>query len=142
MKRRNFLKLSGIGAAALIAIPGFGIFAGSTQDCAVDLILKEYDYLKIDRKEVERYVNDYIQQNPIYNSTPSKIKLKTHYYLNVKTDRSNRIVDEFLPATDFFLSKMDESKSIAYIGLYNPHKRPCACNPFSNLFYPQEGLAS
>lgn len=44
-------------------------------------------------------------------------------------------IQDFLLSTDFFLNKMDESRRVSYVALYEPYKRACS-NPFSNLYYP------
>jgi hypothetical protein len=135
MKRRNFLRLTGIAAAAVAAIPGFSLYYASAKDSAVDLILDEYKFLKIDKAEVVKYVDDFFNYHPVEASIPWKMKIKLHHYVNFQTVRSRLLIDGFLPATDFFLNKMDESRPITYLTLYDPHKRPCS-NPFSSLYYP------
>jgi hypothetical protein len=54
-----------------------------------------------------------------------------------QSGKVNQLLTAYLLSTDFFTNKMDESKTIKYVGLYNPYTRPCA-HPFSNNVYPRE----
>ena len=136
MNRRSFLKISGI-SAALVAIPGVSILYGSTRTCAVELILKEFSFLKINPDDVEKYVDDFYAYFPQTESTSWQMKIKARYYFNVESSSSTMLVNGFLTGSDFFYNKMDENREIKYMGLYNEYTRPCA-NPFSHLFYPQQ----
>lgn len=141
MKRRNFLKFASIGAAALAVLPGFSLYYASSRDCAVDLILDEYKFLKIGREEVVKYVDDFYKLHPVEESTPWQMKIKIHHYFNIATVRSEMLVKGFLLSTNFFMNKMDETRPVEYISLYNPYKQPCA-NPFSFMYYPQQNISS
>ena len=140
MKRRNFLKIGGI-SAALVALPGVSLIYASSKSCAIDLILKEFHFLKVNPDDVEQYVNDIYSQFEEEKNTLWEMKIKAHYYFNVQSTSSRGLVKGFLQATDFFYNKMDEGKDVKYLGLYNAYQRPCA-NPFSHLYYPpQEQLS-
>lgn len=136
MKRRSFLRLAGLGTA-VVALPGFAFFYASPEKSAVQLIMNKFHFLKIDRKEVELYVSDYFKKHPVNESIPWKMKIKMHRYLDFETIRSQNLLNGFLPSTDFFFNKMDESKEVKYVALYNAHQRPCA-NPFSSMYYPPQ----
>lgn len=129
------MKIAGISAAGLAALPGFSLFYTSSKECATDLIMNEFKFLKISKDEVIKYVNEFYTYHPVNESKPWQMKIKLHHYFNVKTVRSLMLVEGFLPATDFFMNKMDENRQINYVGMYNPYKRPCA-NPFSFIYYP------
>lgn len=141
MQRRKFLQLTGLGAAVL-AIPGIGASVVSAEEALIGIIKNEFSYLKLDQKGLEQFAEDYFK---LYaNDSILKLRAKSYYLLRIDKNRSNivnRIVHDYIKASDFFFNKMDESKPVRYVGLYNPWKRPCA-NPFTSSFYPETDLIS
>ena len=144
MRRRKFLQLAGLGSAAL-AVPTAGIAATSIEDAVAGLILNEFSFLKIDREGLNQFVADYHRANTDYHQAMGarkqfflNIKTKVYYFLRVTSDQSELVrayTTMYLLSTDFFQNRMDESKEVKYLGLYNPRKMPCA-NPFSSVYYP------
>ncbi|KAA3436784.1 twin-arginine translocation signal domain-containing protein [Rufibacter hautae] len=138
MNRRNFLRLTGLAGAALVALPSLGFMSTSIKDAAVGIITKELSYLKLDKKGVEQFVDDYFKGHYINSSLKTQINLKSCYYLGVDANESrllSKLVHNYLTSTDFFLNKMDESKTVKYIGVNKSYKMPCS-NPFSSFYYP------
>ena len=143
MNRRNFLKLTGITGVAVLALPGFGFVSTSVKEAAVGIIMQELDYLKLDKKGVEQYVEDHYKTHYINNSLTSQLKIRSFYFLHVKPEKSylvKDLVENYLLSTDFFINKMDESKTVKYLGLYDPYTKPCF-NPFSRLYYPPAAIS-
>ncbi|ALI99897.1 twin-arginine translocation signal domain-containing protein [Rufibacter tibetensis] len=139
MNRRSFLKLTGLAGAALITLPSLGYVYTSNQDAAVGIILDELKYLKLDKKGVEQFVQNYFQNHYVKDSLRAQINLKSIYFLDLNIQKSEmvtKMVQDYLLSTDFFMNKMDETKTVKYMGVYTPYKRPCA-NPFSSFYYPQ-----
>jgi hypothetical protein len=135
MQRRKFLTLLSLGVTAAV-VPTIGFSSVSTKKAAVGIIMNEFSYLTLDEQGVEQYVDAYFKYDRF---TPHlDVKLKSYYLLGVKSNRSS-IIDslakKYLLSTDFFLNKMDESRTIKYVGFYNPYQFPCA-NPFSHIHYP------
>ncbi len=140
MNRRYFLRLTGLSGAAMVALPGLGYVSATNKEAAVGVIMQELAYLKLDRKGVEQYVEDYFRNHYINSSFKAQLNLKTCYYLGVTSGNSrlvHEIVHYYLISTDFFLNKMDESRLVKYLGIYNAYARSCS-NPFSFLYYPPE----
>lgn len=145
MKRRNFLKIAGIGGA-LLALPITAFFAAkSVKDIAFDLITGELHYLKLDEEGVRQYVHDYLEMDrPDFLS---KLKWKSYYLLNFDSNDSGNVrylVSYYLLSSDFFLNKMDESKTVRYLGINQKYTSPCSSH-FSFFLYPPknaERLAS
>jgi len=138
MNRRNFLKFTGITGVAVIALPSFGFVSTSVKNAAVGIIKQELHYLKLEKEGVEQFVNDHYKTHYINNSLMSQLKIRSFYFLHVKPEHSYLVTDlieSYLLSTDFFINKMDESKPLKYLGLYNPYTKPCF-NPFSKLYYP------
>ena len=134
MRRREFLALTGIGAA-FMAIPGVGYLSTSVENATASIILREYHYLRLDIEGVELFVEDYLRK---YRNTTLEIKLKTCHLLDLGSDDSKFVEDlthKYLYSTDFFLNKMDESKPVLFVGSYDPYLSPCA-NPFAHNQYP------
>lgn len=132
MKRRKFLTIAGLGGALL----GAGAFAFTFQNAVERIIINELSFLKLDKDGVARFVADYTKSMP----SKAKLMLKGYSFLGLSTRKSqkiNSLVNAYLLSTDFFMNKMDESKTIKYIGLYDPYQRPCA-HPFSSSQYPSE----
>lgn len=147
MLRRNFLQLTGLGAL-MVAVPGTGLASISMKEAAVGAILHEFNYLLLDKKGVEDFVDDFL---PFYyweGRLKNDMVIKTLYVLRIKSDRAasmfkstmfRAMAETYLLSTDFFINNMDESKPLKYTGLYSPHLKPCA-NPFSFIHYPPEAI--
>ena len=136
MERRNFLKLTGLAAIGTAAIPSLSVAALSTEDAVSGLIINEFDYLQLDKAGVKQYVEDYLSQ--YQPNWIGSMKMRFIYLMNMKAEQSDLITQltrTYILSTDFFRNKMDETKPVQYLGLYNPYKNPCA-NPFSATYYP------
>jgi hypothetical protein len=135
MNRRFFLKLAGVGTG-LVALPGMGFVYASYGRAAKGLLLNELDYLTLDIKGVEQFVQVYAKSK----SENYQLKVRGLYMLRTSASQSKvveELVRDYLLSTDFFRNRMDESKPLQYIGLYDPYKTPCA-NPFSHIQYPPQ----
>lgn len=140
MKRRRFLTFAGIGSAILL-IPSIALLSTSVSKATVEIIIKELDYLKLDKTGVEKYVEDYYKL--VHLNYFSQMKWKFFYFLKIDAENSNSIKDVvsyYLLSTDFFYNNMDESRVVNYLGFYNPYKTPCG-RPFSYVFYPPEKVS-
>lgn len=141
MQRRKFLTLLSLGVTAAV-VPPIGFSSVSTKKAAVGIIMNEFSYLTLDEQGVERFIEVYLRYDKY---TPHlDMKLKSYYLLGIKSNRSSIIdslVKKYLLSTDFFLNKMDESKTIKYIGFYNPYQSPCS-NPFSHIYYPSLAITT
>lgn len=103
---------------------------------AVNILKRELFYLKFQPKELEQYVEDYFQSSA--NDTLATLKWKVMYYLRLSYEDSDRIytlIKYFLLSSDFFINKMDESKEVRYLGLFNSYLSPVP-NPYSFVLYP------
>lgn len=136
MKRRRFLKMTGLTAGGLLIPGALYVTQGSAKKYAVLLIERELDYLKLETGSVARYVDDCFKAAA--EKTSERLKWKTFYYLRVswrKSDQLQELIKYYLLSSDFFINKMDESKPVKYLGLYSPYKSPIP-NPFSYILYP------
>jgi hypothetical protein len=138
LKRRRFLQFAGIGAAVALLPVSLFFAVKSLEDIAVDLITKEFHYLKLDIEGVRKYARDYLQKNPL--SIASNIKWKSYYILNFNANDSYNIkalVTYYLLSSDFFMNKMDESKTVKYVGINHQYTAPCSSH-FSFILYPEK----
>lgn len=138
MNRRKFIILAGVGTGMVIIPSSLYFVSPGVKKYAVKLIEKELYYLKLAPGSVTSYVNDYFAATG--NNMVSTLKWKTLYYLGYNWEKSDRISDlikYFLLSSDFFINHADESKTVHYLGLYNPYKSPVP-NPYSFLLYPPE----
>ena len=134
MLRRKFLKLTGLGTGALVTIPTFGFATTSYEEAVTGILKKEIGYLDLDKKGIEKFIQDFSKDR----DEKYRLKVRAMYLLGIKPEHSysvNDIVRTYLLSTDFFMTQMNERKTVHYIGLYNPYARPCT-QPFSNLYYP------
>ena len=127
--------------AGLVTIPSFN-------QMVKKMILEDLDGLKLDGTVIDKYlqaIESGDHWDKIFNGWKKKEFIRIHYLLEkgpLNLPYSNKyrhyrsdIIGNFLLSTDFFINKMDESKEISFIGLFDPYTRPCS-NPFSNLYYP------
>ncbi len=121
--------------AAVAVLPAGWYAATSVQEAVAGIITREFGYLKLDPEGVARFVDDYLK-DPMSGYTHKE--LKASYALQAVADRSKMVADltrRYLLSSDYFINKMDEGRTVQYLGFYNPYRSPCA-NPFSSLHYP------
>lgn len=132
MKRRKFLTIAGVGGA-IVALASGKFLTTSFEDSAETLIRKELYFLTLDDGGVKEFAKQYSH----IKSKDYKLAIRAYTLIGIKASQSGKIhqlVSNYLLSTDFFLHKMDESRKIAFVALYNPYMRPCA-HPFSNAQY-------
>lgn len=137
MNKRQFLAWSAAGGA-LAALASFGVLYPSLQSAMARLIRHELDYLALDDKGLAQFVEDYARSA----ARTERLVIKGYAFAGLDASQSGRIhdlVSRYLLSTDFFINRMDEGRTVHYLGLHNPHASPCA-NPFSQTYYPP-GLA-
>ena len=135
MKRRRFLKLTGVAAAA-VAIPAVAYLSTNLKDSTAAIIINEFHYLNLDGEGANKFVEAYLQKYPPSSKFTAKVRSANLLGMKASNARlGSTITQEYLLSTDFFRNKMDESRIVKYIGFYNPYHMPCT-NPFSTTFYP------
>ncbi len=148
MNRRKFI---GISLLSIIGITIAGIFAFNDFETVVLKILRQdLKDMNIQEKHFKKFIAD--AQNTGSASKLMLDKKKKAFiflffflpkvglpYESKYQELRQRIVSDFLLATDFFVNGMDTKKDINYIALFDPYLRPCQ-NPFSPLNYPERGL--
>jgi hypothetical protein len=55
---------------------------------------------------------------------------------SAKSGKVHQLVSAYLLSSDFFQNKMDETRIVKYVGLYDPYTRPCS-HPFSHVHYTE-----
>lgn len=134
IRKRTFLAVLGIGGVfASLAVVRVG--DGSTEAAVARLIRQELDFLDLDEPGLREFALAFTQDaSPRYRLT-----LKGFAWLGIDSNRSGRVADvvrTYLLSTDFFTHRMDEGRTVRYVGFYNPYKMPCL-NPFSSFVHPQ-----
>lgn len=136
MKRKRFLQIIA-GGVALSAIPGVWFLRKDAREAAIHLILSELSYLKLDKKGVEAFADDYVIA---HKSSLFKNEVKVVDILGLSASRLGHteiLVKDYLLSSTFFRNKMDETRLVEYTGVvYNPFKVACS-NPFSFIYYPE-----
>jgi hypothetical protein len=130
MKRRQFLTIAGIGGL----IAGLATFGIAFQGAVERIISNELNFLNLDKEGVRRFVADYTRSM----TSKNKMMLKGYSFMGIgaaKSQKINSLINAYLLSTDFFMNKMDENRTIKYVGLYDPYMRPCV-HPFSSAYYP------
>lgn len=133
MNRRNFILLSSIGVGMVAIPPSLYFLSPKTKEYAINLIKAELSYLKLEPVGLNNYIDDYFKNTS--NDIMSNIRWKIFYYLNFDSNKSNIINDllkNYLLSSDFFLNQMDVSKTVNYLGMFNPYTSPIP-NPYSYI---------
>ncbi len=135
MKRRKFLQLSGLAAAA-VAVPGIAYLASPLNKSAAAIIINEFHYLKLDKEGVDKFVVEFLKVYPPSGSFTTKVRTARIFKMKAsQAHLGSNITQQYLLSTDFFRNKMDESKLVKYIGYFDGFLMPCS-NPFAETFYP------
>ena len=133
MKRRKFLTIAGVGAF-ITALASGKFLTTSFEESAVRIIRHELDFLKLDEEGLNTFIRDY----SALKDRNYKLIVKSYGLLGIGSQRSGKIhqmLTTYLLSTDFFVNKMDQSRVIKYVGIYDPYIRPCT-HPFTNPRYP------
>ncbi len=145
MTRRRFI--IGLLALAVVFIGG-AILVIPFEKVVGKILRTQLSFLKLENAAVDSFTRD-MASSGYYEKKSFDWKKQLfvriyHFFENPLIPIPGRgrydayctfFVNDFLLSTDFFLNKMDESKTVTYIALFEPYKRPCS-NPFSNLYYP------
>jgi hypothetical protein len=141
-KRRRFL-LAGAAAVLLagLGVAGIGPLVGSSEIIAH--VRRRLNFLKLDEAGLHAFAKDHVAallaKRPTWNRMKYHFmsifsKSFTRYERSTdKRSRSERIVDNlastYLLSSDFFVNGADASRTVRYVGLYDPMH---ACgNPFA-----------
>lgn len=130
MKRRKFLTIAGIGGV-IAALASVKFLSTTFESSVAGLIRDELAFLSLDEQGLKKFAEDYARTA----SRKFKIIVKGYDFLGIGASQSGKIhhiVSTYLLSSDFFINKMDETRVIKYIALFDPYLRPCA-HPFSYL---------
>jgi hypothetical protein len=130
MKRRKFLTIAGIGGV-VAALASGKFLTTSFEDSISSLIKDELDFLKLDEQGLKDFSRDF----SLTASRKFKLIVKGYSLLGITSKQSGKVhhlVSTFMLSSDFFINKMDESRVVKYVALFDPYVRPCV-HPFSNL---------
>ena len=132
MKRRKFLTIAGV-SGVVAALASFKFITSPFESVAKNIIKSELDYLKLDEDGLDKFVADYTK----LKDRNYKLTMKGYSLFGINAARSGKVhqlVSAYLLSSDFFQNKMDEKRTIKYVGLYDPYSRPCS-HPFSHAWY-------
>jgi hypothetical protein len=132
MKRRKFLTIAGVGGV-VAALASFKFITHPFESVAKNIIKSELDYLKLDEEGLDKFVADYTK----LKDRNYKLTMKGYSLFGINSAKSGKVhqlVTAYLLSSDFFQNKMDETRTIKYVGLYDPYRRPCT-HPFSHAYY-------
>jgi hypothetical protein len=139
MKRRTLL----LGAGTVVvagAIAGWRALTSSAESAVAKVLHKRLDYLHLDPDGVAQFARDIAARQDISGGRLRAIDAAGFLYTLPGfdgTDRvsltvrhgEERVTSAYLISTDFFANGADESRTVRYLGLYDP-RRPCN-NPFA-----------
>lgn len=132
MKRRKFITIAAIGGV-VSGLASLKFITHPFESVAKGIIKSELNYLKLDEDGLDRFVADYSR----LKDRNYKLTMKGYSLFGINSSRSGKVhqlVSAYLLSSDFFQNKMDETRTIKYIGLYDPYSRPCS-HPFSHVHY-------
>jgi len=137
MKRRTLL---GAALAAAAAGLGWAGMNGRDEDAIAMVIWSRLDYLRMDADGVRRFAADLARQHvvssfrlhallglgPIYRRSDLLARTPIAELLR---NGEERITSLYLLSSDFFANGMDVSKTVKYLGFFDP--LCCTGNPFA-----------
>lgn len=143
MKRRKFLGLIGAAGAGSLLI-GYAI-APSFEKTLEQIVRESVEGLQLEAGAIKKFLAEAESEGLLEQYDLSKQEfIRAHHvlengffdlpYKHKYQQMRDDLAGKFLLSTDFFTNKMDTSRKIAYIGLYDPYTRPCS-NPFSSVYY-------
>ncbi len=145
MTRRKFILL---GLAALVTLVGGFLVIVPFEKVVTRILRNQLSYLPIDDSVFLSFENEITKAN-YYTENYGFLKTAYIRFFSLLDNSLFKwpgqgsydkfvtfFVQDFLLSTDFFHNKMDESKPVTYVVLYQPYERGCS-NPFSNLYYPE-----
>ena len=138
VSRRQLLAVAASGAAALAT---WRFVGSSEQDGIVAVLRKCLDYLVLDETGVRAFAADLAAHKRIAGSKLRLIDAVGPVYPQLGPGSAlsqslvhgeERVVSLYLLSSDFFQNGADETRSVQYLGYYDPvdRARPCG-NPFS-----------
>ena len=137
MKRRHIL-LAGFGA--LCGLAGLRLALSKDESAIVKVVYKRLSYLKLDDAGVRQFAHDVQREHvvssarlhlldaagPLYTDTA----LTAHNGVNDALHHGeDRITAQYLLSSDFFRNGGDETRTVRYLGYYDP--RVACNNPFA-----------
>ncbi|MFA0960568.1 hypothetical protein AB9P05_02050 [Roseivirga sp. BDSF3-8] len=143
MKRRKFIGLIGAAGAGSLLV-GYAI-APSFEKTLEQIIRESIRGLELESGAVASFLNEAEEEGVLNQYDLSKQEfIKAHHLLKNKMftlpyehkylQMRDDLVGKFLLSTDFFINKMNTTRTVKYLGLYDPYSRPCT-NPFSSVYY-------
>lgn len=143
MKRRKFLGLIGAAGAGSLLI-GYAV-TPSFEKTLEQIIRESVEGLQTEEGAVGKFLAEAEKEGILGQYDLSKREfIRAHHllengffdlpYKHKYDQMRDDLTGKFLLSTDFFTNKMDTSRKITYIGLYDPYTRPCT-NPFSSVYY-------
>lgn len=129
MKRRKFIIITSL-AGLVTGLTSFKFLATSFDKAAADLIRDELHYLKLDEEGLQKFVADFAKRK----DSRYRVTIRGYSFFGINSKQSgkiNQLISTYLLSSDFFSNGMDESRTIKYVGLYDPYLRPCS-HPFSH----------
>ena len=145
MRRRNFLKISSIGAGIAVASPPVIVNTNGFFSVAVKTIVRrELHFLKIHPDALDQFAVEfarYITKRSFITTQKLRFKIAAVYFIrrNSKSSETvNYVAGKFLLSSDFFLHGMDETRVLNFVGMHDMDLAVCA-NPFSHLYYSADG---
>ena len=137
--RRQFLNaaLGGLSVAS-----GWRYWRSNEADAVLLVLRKRLDYLQIDPQGARAFAADLVAQRLL---SPTRLKLiaaVAPLYMRLGLNGHDalqetihhgeeRVVSNFLLSSDFFINGADTTRSVRYLGFYDPLKA-CA-NPFARF---------
>lgn len=128
MKRRSFLFATFAAFAGLVGVR----FASTTDAESIVMILrKRLNYLKMDANGLHAFAHDLAARHEVSTGRLSLVEMAGPFYTKVDYSGENlfsktlrhgeeKIITLYLLSSDFFVNGTDVSRTVHYLGYYDP----------------------
>ncbi len=140
MLSRRGLLLSALAGISGLAVLRFAVIM--PEQVIADILRKRLSYLRLDEAGIQAFARDAVAVNLVASAKLRAFAVAGLLNANAQVDHFNiqairhgeeRIVTSYLLSTDFFQTGADETRTVSYLGMYNPFRSAPCLNTFARF---------